>query len=41
MGMMRGIRNIFSHWDEGRRPPEECYGLLLFINWLLRPLPET
>jgi uncharacterized protein (TIGR02391 family) len=34
MGMMRGIRNIFSHGDEGQRPPEECYEMLLFINWL-------
>lgn len=34
MGMMRGIRNIFSHGDERQRPPEECYEMLLFINWL-------
>ena len=39
MGMMRGIRNIFSHGDEGQRSPEECYKMLLFVNWLFRLLP--
>lgn len=29
-GMMRGIRNIFSH-DEEQRSPEEYYEMLLFI----------
>jgi len=39
MGLMRGIRNIFSHGDENQRSPEECYEMLLFINWLFRQLP--
>lgn len=39
MGLMRGIRNIFSHGDENQRSPEECYEMLLFINWLFRHLP--
>lgn len=40
MGLMRGIRNIFSHGDEEQRSPEECYEMLLFINWLFRNLPS-
>ena len=40
MGLMRGIRNIFSHGDENQRSPEECYEILLFINWLFRHLPS-
>jgi uncharacterized protein (TIGR02391 family) len=40
MGLMRGIRNIFSHGDEDQRSPEECYEMLLFINWLFRHLPS-
>ncbi len=39
MGLMRGIRNIFSHGDEDQRSPEECYEMLLFVNWLFRHLP--
>jgi uncharacterized protein (TIGR02391 family) len=39
MGAMRGIRNIFSHGDANQKPPEECYEMLLFINWLFRQLP--
>lgn len=39
MGLVRGIRNIFSHGDESQRSPEECYEMLLFINWLFRHLP--
>lgn len=39
MGLMRGIRNIFSHGDENQRSPEECYEMLLFVNWLFRHLP--
>ncbi len=36
MGTMASIRNIFSHGDEERRSPEECFEMLLFINWLFR-----
>lgn len=36
MGSMAAIRNIFSHRDEERRSPEECYEMLLFLNWMLR-----
>ena len=36
MGMMQAIRNVFSHGDEGMRSPEECYEMLLFINWLYK-----
>lgn len=39
MGMMRAIRNIFSHGDEKQRSPEEAYEMLIFINWLFRQLP--
>jgi uncharacterized protein (TIGR02391 family) len=39
MGLMRGIRNIFSHGDENQRSPEECYEMILFVNWLFRHLP--
>lgn len=39
MAMMRSTRNIFSHGDEQRRPTEECYAMLLFINSPLRLLP--
>ncbi|MBE9047989.1 TIGR02391 family protein [Pleurocapsales cyanobacterium LEGE 10410] len=38
MGMMSGIRNIFSHGDEDRRKPEEAYEMLLFVNWMFRKL---
>lgn len=38
MGLMRGIRNIFSHGDENQRDPEESYEMLIFINWLFRQL---
>lgn len=38
MGAMASIRNIFSHGDEERRSPEECFEMLLFINWLFRCL---
>ena len=34
MGMMAAIRNIFSHGDEERRPPEECFEMILFLNWM-------
>jgi uncharacterized protein (TIGR02391 family) len=40
MGMMGSIRNIFSHGDENARSPEECYEMLLYINWLFRHLPK-
>jgi uncharacterized protein (TIGR02391 family) len=36
MGMIRAIRNVFSHGDEDQRAPEEAYEMLLFINWLFR-----
>lgn len=41
MGMMQAIRNIFSHGDEPSRSPEECYEMLLSINWLFRKLNEA
>lgn len=41
MGMMRAIRNIFSHGDEDQRSPEACYEMLLFLNWLFRQLPKS
>lgn len=40
MGLMSGIRNIFSHGDEERRSPEEAYEMLLFVNWMFRKLEE-
>jgi len=40
MGMIRAIRNIFSHGDEEQRAPEEAYEMLLFLNWLFRQLPR-
>lgn len=36
MGMMGAVRNIFSHGDEENRAPEECFEMLLFLNWLFR-----
>ena len=39
MGMMQALRNIFSHGNEDQRSPEECYEMLLFLNWLFRQLP--
>jgi len=38
MGMMSGIRNIFSHGDEDRLTPEEAFEMLMFINWMFRKL---
>jgi uncharacterized protein (TIGR02391 family) len=38
MGSMAAVRNVFSHGDEERRSPEECFEMLLLLNWLLRPL---
>lgn len=38
MGTMAAIRNIFSHGDEERRSPEECFEMILFLNWLFRYL---
>lgn len=38
MGMMSGIRNIFSHGDEDRIAPEDSYEILLFVNWMFRKL---
>ncbi len=32
MGAMASIKNIFSHGDEERHNPEECFEMLLFIN---------
>ena len=40
MGMMSGIRNIFSHGDEDRRTPEEAFEMLLFTNWMFRKLKK-
>lgn len=38
MGTMAAIRNIFSHGDEERRSPEECFEMILFLNWMFRYL---
>ena len=38
MGTMAAIRNVFSHGDEERRSPEECFEMILFLNWLFRYL---
>lgn len=40
MGVMASIRNIFSHGDEERRSPEECYEMFLLVNWLFRFIKE-
>lgn len=40
MGSMGSIRNIFSHGDEESRSPEECFEMLIFINWLIRYLKK-
>lgn len=40
MGVMAAVRNAFSHGDEERRSPEECFEMLLFINWMFRALNE-
>jgi uncharacterized protein (TIGR02391 family) len=40
MGTMASIRNIFSHGDENSRSPEECYEMLMYLNWLFRQLPQ-
>ncbi len=39
MGMMRSMRNIFSHGDEDQRSPEEAFEMLMIMNWLFRQLP--
>lgn len=41
MGMMAAIRNVFSHGDEERREPEECFEMLLFMNWLFRGIERA
>lgn len=41
MGMMSSIRNVFSHGDEGRRSSEECFEMLMFLNWLFGHLDEA
>jgi len=38
MGVMAAVRNVFSHGDEERRSPEECFEMLLFLNWMFRAL---
>lgn len=38
MGLTGAIRNVFSHGGEERRSPEECYEMLMFLNWMLRSL---
>jgi uncharacterized protein (TIGR02391 family) len=40
MGTMASIRNIFSHGDENTRSPEECFEMLMYLNWLFRHLPK-
>jgi uncharacterized protein (TIGR02391 family) len=40
MGAMVAIRNIFSHGNEEQRTPEECFEMLLFLNWLFRWLKD-
>lgn len=41
MGTMIAIRNVFSHGNEERRTPEECYEMLMFLNWLFRYVKES
>ncbi len=41
MGLMASIRNVFSHGDEERRAPEECFEMLMLVNWMLRALAST
>lgn len=41
MGLTGAIRNVFSHGDEHRRTPEECFEMLLMVNWMLRGLART
>jgi uncharacterized protein (TIGR02391 family) len=41
MGMMASIRNVFSHGDEERRSAEECFEMLMFLNWLFGRLDEA
>ena len=36
IGAMASIRNVFSHGDEESRSPEECFEMLMLINWLFR-----
>lgn len=40
MGLTGAIRNVFSHGDEERRSPEECFEMLLFLNWMLRGIKQ-
>ena len=40
MGSMAAIRNVFSHRDEEARSPEECFEMLMFINWLFRNIKQ-
>lgn len=40
MGTMGAIRNVFSHADEEKRKPEECFEILLFLNWMLRAIKK-
>jgi hypothetical protein len=40
MGAMVAIRSIFSHGNEEQRTPEECFEMLLFLNWLFRWLKD-
>lgn len=41
MGMMAAARNVFSHGDEERRSPEECFEMLMFVNWMFRGLRDS
>jgi len=38
MGSMSAIRNVFSHGDEQQRTPEECFEMLMLLNWLFRAI---
>lgn len=38
MGAMAAIKNIFGYGNVERRKLEECYEILLFLNWLWRHL---
>lgn len=40
-GMMAAKRNVFSHGDEEPRSPEECFEMLMFVNWMFRGLKDT
>ena len=41
MGVTGAIRNVFSHGDEEKRSPEECFEMLLLLNWMLRGIKRN